>query len=103
MSGSPWAIGSAEGGHKAMLPELGTLEDFKRLVAQARELGHRDRARHRLPVRARSPVRDASIREWFKHRPDGSVQYAENPPKKYQDIYPVRLRDATTGARCGRS
>ena len=58
--GSPWAIGAAEGGHKAIHPQLGTLDDFRRLVASARERRHRDRARHRVPVRARPSVRDAA-------------------------------------------
>jgi starch synthase (maltosyl-transferring) len=85
--GSPWAIGSTEGGHKDILPELGSLEDFKGLVKKARDLGMEialDIAYQCAPdhpyVRAHP--------QWFKHRPDGSVQYAENPPKKYQDIYP---------------
>jgi starch synthase (maltosyl-transferring) len=85
--GSPWAIGSAEGGHKEILPQLGSLEDFKRLMARARGLG----LEIALDVAFQCAPDHPYVRqhpEWFKHRPDGSVQYAENPPKKYQDIYP---------------
>ena len=85
--GSPWAIGAAEGGHKDILPELGTLQDFKDLNAKARELGI-DIA---LDIAFQCAPDHPYVKEhprWFKHRPDGSVQYAENPPKKYQDIYP---------------
>jgi starch synthase (maltosyl-transferring) len=85
--GSPWAIGSAEGGHKEILRELGTLEDFRQLVAAARGLG----MEIALDVAFQCAPDHPYVRthpEWFKHRPDGSVQYAENPPKKYQDIYP---------------
>jgi starch synthase (maltosyl-transferring) len=86
--GSPWAIGAAEGGHKAIHSQLGTLEDFHRLATRARAYGIElalDLAYQCTPdhpyVRAHP--------EWFRHRPDGSIQYAENPPKKYQDIYPI--------------
>ncbi len=85
--GSPWAIGSAEGGHKDILPELGTLEDFTSLVRTAREFGI-DVA---LDIAFQCAPDHPYVRahpDWFRHRPDGSVQYAENPPKKYQDIYP---------------
>ena len=85
--GSPWAIGSAEGGHKSILPELGSLEDFKRLNARARELGIEIALDLAFQCAPDHPYVKAHP-EWFKHRPDGSVQYAENPPKKYQDIYP---------------
>jgi starch synthase (maltosyl-transferring) len=85
--GSPWAIGSAEGGHKDILRELGTLEDFRRLQSTARELGLEIALDLAFQCAPDHPyVREHP--EWFKHRPDGSVQYAENPPKKYQDIYP---------------
>jgi starch synthase (maltosyl-transferring) len=85
--GSPWAIGAAEGGHKAVLPQLGTLEDFKSLMEQARRLGIEIALDIAFQCAPDHPyVRDHP--EWFKHRPDGTVQYAENPPKKYQDIYP---------------
>src|SRR6202789_333910 len=85
--GSPWAIGAAEGGHKNILPQLGTLDDFRRLLATARELG----IEIALDVAFQCAPDHPYVKEhpqWFKHRPDGSVQYAENPPKKYQDIYP---------------
>jgi starch synthase (maltosyl-transferring) len=86
--GSPWAIGSSEGGHTAVHPELGTLEDFDHLVAEAR--------RHGLEIALDIAFQASpdhpwvqSHPEWFRHRPDGSIKYAENPPKKYQDIYPL--------------
>ena len=85
--GSPWAIGSAEGGHKAILAQLGTFEDFDRLLNVARALDIEiamDLAFQCAPDHPYVKEHPA----WFKHRPDGSVQYAENPPKKYQDIYP---------------
>jgi starch synthase (maltosyl-transferring) len=85
--GSPWAIGSAEGGHCAVLPELGTLEDFRHLLGAARELG----MEVALDLAFQCAPDHPYVREhpqWFRHRPDGSIQYAENPPKKYQDIYP---------------
>jgi starch synthase (maltosyl-transferring) len=85
--GSPWAIGAAEGGHKDILPQLGTLEDFHRLVAQARGLGIEIALDIAFQCAPDHPYVQAHP-QWFKHRPDGSVQYAENPPKKYQDIYP---------------
>jgi starch synthase (maltosyl-transferring) len=85
--GSPWAIGGAEGGHKAIHPELGTLEDFKRLIAKAGEHG----IEIALDIAFQTTPDHPYVREhpeWFLQRPDGSIQYAENPPKKYQDIYP---------------
>jgi len=85
--GSPWAIGSREGGHKAIDPQLGTIDDFKKLLARARALGLEvalDLAYQCAPDHPY--VKDH--REWYRTRPDGTVQYAENPPKKYQDIYP---------------
>jgi starch synthase (maltosyl-transferring) len=85
--GSPWAIGSAEGGHKQILPELGSLEDFKRLNARARSLGMEIALDIAFQCAPDHPY-VSEHPDWFKHRPDGSVQYAENPPKKYQDIYP---------------
>jgi starch synthase (maltosyl-transferring) len=85
--GSPWAIGAAEGGHKDILPELGTLEDFRALLASARGLGL-DIALDLAFQTAPDHPYTSSHPDWFKHRPDGSVQYAENPPKRYQDIYP---------------
>jgi starch synthase (maltosyl-transferring) len=85
--GSPWAIGAAEGGHKDILPQLGTPEDFHRLLAKARELGIEIALDLAFQCAPDHPYVKAHP-QWFKHRPDGSVQYAENPPKKYQDIYP---------------
>jgi starch synthase (maltosyl-transferring) len=85
--GSPWAIGSDAGGHTAIDPGLGTLEDFDRLVATAGHLGidiALDLAFQVSPDHPWTRSRPA----WFQHRADGSIKYAENPPKKYQDIYP---------------
>jgi starch synthase (maltosyl-transferring) len=88
--GSPWAIGGSEGGHKAIHPELGTLEDFKRLIAKAGEQG----IEIALDIAFQTTPDHPYVREhpeWFLKRPDGSIQYAENPPKKYQDIYPFHF------------
>jgi starch synthase (maltosyl-transferring) len=86
--GSPWAIGSREGGHKAINPELGTLKDFRRLVGAANDMG----IEIALDLAYQCSPDHPYVREhpqWFKHRPDGSIRYAENPPKKYEDIYPI--------------
>jgi len=86
-SGSPWAIGAVEGGHKSILSELGTLEDFKRFVAKAKKLN----LSVALDIAFQAAPDHPYVREheaWFRNRPDGTIQYAENPPKKYQDIYP---------------
>jgi starch synthase (maltosyl-transferring) len=86
--GSPWAIGSERGGHKAIHPDLGTFDDFNRLVAAARERNIEIALDIAFQVSPDHPyVREHP--EWFRHRPDGSIKYAENPPKKYQDIYPI--------------
>jgi starch synthase (maltosyl-transferring) len=85
--GSPWAIGAAEGGHKDILPQLGTFEDFDRLLNVARALGIEIALDIAFQCAPDHPY-VTQHPQWFKHRPDGSVQYAENPPKKYQDIYP---------------
>jgi starch synthase (maltosyl-transferring) len=85
--GSPWAIGGREGGHKAIHPELGTLEDFRQLQRRARDLGL-DLAMDLAYQCSPDHPYVKEHREWFRERPDGTVQYAENPPKKYQDIYP---------------
>jgi starch synthase (maltosyl-transferring) len=85
--GSPWAIGAEEGGHKAVHTELGTLEDFRRLVSAARARGLDVALDIAFQVAPDHPY-VAEHPEWFRQRPDGTVQYAENPPKKYQDIYP---------------
>ncbi len=85
--GSPWAIGGVEGGHKSTHPELGTLEDFRHLVEVARATG----LQLALDIAFQCSPDHPYVKEhpaWFRHRPDGSIQYAENPPKKYQDIYP---------------
>src|SRR5260221_620450 len=85
--GSPWAIGSVEGGHKSIHPRLGTLEDLKYLQSQARELGLEVVLDIAYQCSPDHPY-VKEHREWFRERADGTVQYAENPPKKYQDIYP---------------
>ncbi len=87
--GSPWAIGAAEGGHTAIHPELGTLEDFKRLVETARKEYGIEVA---LDIAFQASPDHPWVKEhpeWFRHRPDGTIAYAENPPKKYEDIYPL--------------
>ncbi len=86
--GSPWAIGAPEGGHKAILRDLGTPEDFRRLVAEAKKRG----IQIALDIAFQCSPDHPYVKEhpdWFRHRPDGSIKYAENPPKKYQDIYPI--------------
>lgn len=88
--GSPWAIGAAEGGHKDVLPELGTLEDFRRLVAKANAFGLEIAMDIAFQCAPDHPYVKQHP-EWFRWRPDGTVQYAENPPKKYQDIYPFNF------------
>ena len=86
--GSPWGIGSQYGGHKSIHPELGTLSDFKSLVKSAKNLGIEIAMDFALQAAPDHPyVKD--FPQWFKWRPDGTVQYAENPPKKYQDILPI--------------
>jgi starch synthase (maltosyl-transferring) len=85
--GSPWGIGAKEGGHKAIHPQLGTLDDFRRLVAAAKQQG----IEIALDIAFQCSPDHPYVKEhpqWFRQRPDGTVQYAENPPKKYQDIYP---------------
>lgn len=86
--GSPWGIGSHHGGHKSTHPELGSIDDFKALVSKAKELGIEVAMDYALQAAPDHPyVKD--FPQWFKWRPDGTVQYAENPPKKYQDIQPI--------------
>jgi starch synthase (maltosyl-transferring) len=85
--GSPWAIGGAEGGHKSIHPQLGTLEDLKDLQGKARDLGLDVALDIAFQCSPDHPY-VKEHREWFRERADGTVQYAENPPKKYQDIYP---------------
>jgi len=86
--GSPWGIGAAQGGHTAVHSDLGTLDDFRRLVRRAGEHG----LEVALDVAYQCAPDHPWVKEhpqWFLRRPDGSIQYAENPPKKYQDIYPI--------------
>ena len=90
--GSPWAIGAADGGHKAIHPQLGTLEDFASLVQRARDHGIDIALDIALQCSPDHPYVHEHP-EWFRHRPDGSIQYAENPPKKYQDIYPFNFEN----------
>ncbi|WP_084704079.1 alpha-1,4-glucan--maltose-1-phosphate maltosyltransferase [Phaeacidiphilus oryzae] len=86
--GSPWAIGSPEGGHDAVHPDLGTIEDFDAFVARARGLRLEVALDFALQCSPDHPWVEKHP-EWFRHRADGSIAYAENPPKKYQDIYPL--------------
>ncbi|WP_189271113.1 alpha-1,4-glucan--maltose-1-phosphate maltosyltransferase [Kitasatospora griseola] len=88
--GSPWAIGSPEGGHDAVHPDLGTLEDFDHFVAEAGALGLEVALDFALQCSPDHPWVHKHP-EWFSHRADGTIAYAENPPKKYQDIYPVNF------------
>jgi starch synthase (maltosyl-transferring) len=85
--GSPWAIGSSEGGHKSIHPGLGTLEDFHQLVSHARQMGIEIALDIAFQCAPDHPY-ISQHPEWFRRRPDGTIQYAENPPKKYQDIVP---------------
>ena len=88
--GSPWAIGGAEGGHTALHPELGSFADFAALVEAAKGNG----MEVALDIAFQCSPDHPWVKEhpnWFKSRPDGTIQYAENPPKKYQDIYPINF------------
>ena len=88
--GSPWAIGAAEGGHDAVEPGLGTLDDFDRFVEAARRQG----LEVALDLAYQASPDHPYVKEhpeWFRQRPDGTIKYAENPPKKYQDIYPINF------------
>ncbi|GAA4577142.1 alpha-1,4-glucan--maltose-1-phosphate maltosyltransferase [Planotetraspora kaengkrachanensis] len=88
--GSPWAIGSEDGGHDAIHPDLGTFEDFDAFVARARDLGMEIALDLALQCSPDHPwVKEHP--EWFNIRADGTIAYAENPPKKYQDIYPLNF------------
>lgn len=98
-AGSPWAIGSKLGGHKAIHPQLGTLDDFKELLAEAQKRGIEVALDLAFQCAPDHPyVREHP--EWFRIRPDGSVQYAENPPKKYQDIYPINFESEHAQELC---
>lgn len=88
--GSPWAIGSRHGGHDAVHPDLGTLEDFDAFVAEARRLGLEVALDYALQAAPDHPWAQEHP-EWFTVRSDGTIAYAENPPKKYQDIYPINF------------
>jgi starch synthase (maltosyl-transferring) len=97
--GSPWAIGSSEGGHKSIHPQLGTLDDLKLLMAAAKDRGIEialDIAFQAAPDHPYVKEHD----EWFRHRPDGSIQYAENPPKKYEDIFPLYFENEHAQELC---
>jgi starch synthase (maltosyl-transferring) len=91
--GSPWAIGAREGGHRAVHPALGTLADFERLIEVARGLGIEVALDIAFQCAPDHPYVEQHP-QWFRRRADGSVQYAENPPKKYQDIYPFDFETA---------
>jgi starch synthase (maltosyl-transferring) len=98
-TGSPWAIGSSLGGHKAIHPQLGTLSDFKQLLAEAKKRGMEVALDLAFQCAPDHPyVREHP--EWFRIRPDGSVQYAENPPKKYQDIFPLNFESEHARELC---
>ncbi len=94
--GSPWAIGSPEGGHDAIHPDLGTLRDFDAFVARARNLGLEVAMDLALQASPDHPW-VAKHPGWFTTRADGSIAYAENPPKKYQDIYPLNFDNDPEG------
>jgi len=88
--GSPWAIGGPEGGHKAIHPQLGTLEDFDHLLTACKSHGIELAMDIAFQCSPDHPYVSENP-QWFKHRPDGTIKYAENPPKKYQDIYPLNF------------
>ena len=94
--GSPWAIGSAEGGHDAVHPDLGTIDDFDAFVARAGDLGLEIALDLALQAAPDHPW-VAAHPEWFTTRADGTIAYAENPPKKYQDIYPLNFDNDPEG------
>jgi starch synthase (maltosyl-transferring) len=94
--GSPWAIGSQDGGHDAVHPELGTLSDFTALVRRARELNMEVALDFALQCAPDHPW-VTTHPEWFTTKPDGTIAYAENPPKKYQDIYPLNFDNDPKG------
>ena len=96
--GSPWAIGAAEGGHDAIHPDLGTLAEFRRFIDQARNVGLEVAMDLALQCAPDHPwVHEHP--EWFTTKPDGTVAYAENPPKRYQDIYPLNFDNDPKGIR----
>ena len=101
--GSPWAIGSAEGGHKAIHPELGHAGGLSPLRRRRAASGVDDRAGHRVPVLAGPPVGARSTRSGSSCVRTARIQYAENPPKKYEDIYPFNFETRGLARRSGRS
>ena len=96
--GSPWAIGSVDGGHDAVHPDLGTIDDLDAFVARASELGLEVALDYALQCSPDHPWVHAHP-EWFERRPDGSIRYAENPPKKYEDIHPIAFWPADEADR----
>jgi len=94
--GSPWAIGSAEGGHEAVHPDLGTVKDFEKFVKDANALGIEIALDFALQASPDHPWVQSNP-EWFTTRADGTVAYAENPPKKYQDIFPINFDNDPEG------
>jgi starch synthase (maltosyl-transferring) len=96
--GSPWAIGAAEGGHDAIHPDLGTLADFRRFLDRARNVGLEVAIDLALQCAPDHPW-VTEHPEWFTTKPDGTIAYAENPPKKYQDIYPLNFDNDPKGIR----
>jgi len=96
--GSPWAIGAAEGGHDALHPDLGTFADFQYFLAQSAKNGLEVAIDLALQCSPDHPW-VTEHPEWFSHRPDGTIAYAENPPKKYQDIYPLNFDNDPEGIR----
>lgn len=99
-TGSPWAIGASEGGHKSILPDLGDLDDFQHLVRAARDHGLELAMDIAFQTSPDHPY-VSEHRDWFRQRPDGTIQYAENPPKKYQDIYPFEFETGSWRALWG--
>ncbi|HVE96060.1 MAG TPA: alpha-1,4-glucan--maltose-1-phosphate maltosyltransferase [Pseudonocardiaceae bacterium] len=95
--GSPWAIGSIDGGHDAVHPRLGTFEDFEAFVARVGELGMEVALDYALQCAPDHPWAKEHP-DWFTIRPDGTIAYAENPPKRYQDIYPLNFDSDPRGA-----
>ncbi|MCM8627130.1 alpha-1,4-glucan--maltose-1-phosphate maltosyltransferase [Accumulibacter sp.] len=88
--GSPWAIGNEHGGHMALEPQLGSWEDWDQFVATCRELGIEIALDYVMNCSPDHPY-VTEHPDWFFHRPDGTIKYAENPPKKYQDVYPLNF------------
>src|SRR5208282_2258509 len=98
--GSPWAIGSAEGGHDVIHPDLGTIADFDAFVARATGLGLEIAMDLAIQTSPDHPW-VTEHPEWFTRRADGTIAYAENPPKKYQDIYPINFDNDPEGIYAG--